>query len=188
MLRSTFLMTKIIFLTLLIAGIFTAASLATNEAYAAIDMFLKIDGIEGESTDEGHEGEIQVESLQWGVDNKVKNRGGGGGPGKVTIQDLSFLIEFEKASPKLMEACAEGKQIPEAVLTLRKGSNDKYLTITLTDVIISSYETETSMKTAQLDKVSLNFSKIEFEYQQRDRDGNPIDEPVTGSASKHGRK
>ena len=180
-------MSKILILTLLIAVIFTVGSLATNEAYAAIEMYLKIDGIEGESTDPGQVDEIDVESLQWGVVNQDKKRGEAG---KVTIQDLNFIMVFNKSSPKIMEASAEGKQIPKAVLTLREGGDDKYLTITSTEVIISSYQTGTDpmSTTAQLDKVSLNFGKIEFEYQQRDRDGTPIDEPVTGSASKHGRK
>jgi len=158
-------------------------SLATNEAYAAIDMFLKIDGIDGEANDEG---EIKIESLQWGLTNQDKKRGGGG---KVAIQDLSFLMAFEKASPKLMQAVADGKQIPKAVITLEKSNHgETYLKITLTEVLISSYETEVSMQTVQSDKVSLNFGKILFEYQQRDSDGKAIGEPVAGSASKHGRR
>lgn len=182
-------MSKIILLTLLIAGIFTAGSLATNEAYAAVDMFLKIDGIEGESTTEGHEGEIEVESWQWGLTNKVKHRGGSVESGKITIQDLNFVMDFEKASPKLMQVCADGKHISEVVLTLRKGGTTvDYLTVTLTDVIISSYQTGTNARfdTYPTEELSLNFNKIKYEYLQQDEEGEPID-PVSGSASKHGR-
>jgi len=183
-------MTKTIVLILLIAGIFTAGSLATNEAYAAVDMFLKIDGIDGESTDAGHEGEIEIESLQWGLTNKDKK---GGGAGKVTIQDLSFVMIFDKASPKLMQAVADGKQFPEAVLTLKNSKHaEEYLTIIMTDVRISSYQTgigNTLSPTTQLDEVSLNFDKIMFEYQQHDKvSKTPTGEIVTASASKHGRK
>ena len=162
-------------------------SFATNEAYAAIDMFLKIDDIKGESTTAGHEGEIDIETLQWGLTNQDKKRGGAG---KVTIQDLSFVMFFDKASPKLMQAVADGKQFPEAVITFRESRDDaKILTITLTDVLISSYQTGVSQMSPDslLDEVSLNFDKIFFVYQQHDSDGEAI-EPVTGSASKHGRK
>ena len=185
-------MTKTIFLTLLIAGILTVGSLATNEAYAAVDMFLKIDGIEGESTDAGHEGEIEILSYDWGETNEGKAHagGGGGGPGKVSLQDFNFAMIFEKSSPKLMQACAEGKHIPEAILTVRKagfaaGSEpDPYLTITLTEILISSYQTGDSGEpdTVPVDHVSLNFEKIKFEYQP-----DTSEPPVEGSASKHGR-
>jgi len=182
-------LSKLIILTLLIVGIFTVGSLATNEAYAAIDMFLKIDDIKGESTTAGHEGEIDIETLQWGLTNQEKKRGGAG---KVTIQDLSFVMKFEKASPKLMEAVADGKQFPEAVITFRESRPvAEYLTITLTEVLISSYQTGIGQMNpnSQLDEVSLNFDKITFKYQQLDEDGEVIDAPpVTGSASKHGRK
>ena len=190
-------MTKTLFLTLLIAGIFTAGSLATNEAYAAVDMFLKIDGIDGESTDEAHEGEIEILSFSWGETNEGKAHagGGGGGPGKVSLQDFNFAMIFEKSSPKLMQACAEGKHIPKAILTVRKagfaaGSEpDPYLTITLTEILISSYQTGGSADddAVPVDSVSLNFAKIDFEYQQQNDRGDPVDRPVSGSASKHGR-
>lgn len=182
-------MSKIMLLTLLIAGIFTVGSLATNEAYASVEMFLKIDGIEGKSTTEGHEGEIEVESWQWGLTNKVKHRGGSVESGKITIQDLNFVMDFEKASPKLMQACADRKHISEVVLTLRKGNTDvDYLTVTLTDVIISSYQIgiDAQSDTFPTEELSLNFNKIKYEYIQQDKGGEPID-PISGSASKHGR-
>ena len=111
--------------------------------------------------------------------------------GKVTIQDLNFVMNYDKASPKLMQACADGKKISEAVLTLRNPKFDaEYLTITLTDVIISSYQTGTDTRIDKVptDEVSLNFGKIKYEYQQQDKEGNPEGDSVTGSASKHGRR
>jgi len=182
-------LSKLIILTLLIVGIFTVGSLATNEAYAAVDMFLKIDGIDGEANDEG---EIKIDSFQWGLTNQDKKRGGGGGAGKVTIQDLSFVMKFEKASPILMQAVADGKQFPDAVITfIEQRHGAEYLTITLTEVRISSYLTgygDTLAPTSQFDEVSLNFDKITFVYQQPVKEGEAIPEPVEGSASKHGRK
>src|SRR3712207_8560183 len=38
-------------------------------------------------------------------------RSGGGGAGKVTMQDFHFTMKMNKASPKLMLACAQGDHI-----------------------------------------------------------------------------
>ena len=88
----------------------------------AYDAFLKLDGIEGESNDKTHKGEIEISSYSWGVANSGSfSHGGGGGEGKATFQDLHFGMPMSKASPKLMSACATGKHIPSAVLDLPQG-------------------------------------------------------------------
>ena len=187
-------MTKTIFLTLLIAGILTVGSLATNEAYAAVDMFLKIDGIEGESTDAAHMGEIEILSYKWGETSGKPHAGGGGGAGKVSLQDMTITMAYEKSSPKLMQATNSGKSFEEVILTVRKAGGDAarepFLTIKMTDIVISSYQTGGSAAddTVPIDTVALNFAKIDFEYQQQDEEGGAIGEPVSGSASKHGRR
>jgi type VI secretion system secreted protein Hcp len=112
---------------------------------AAVDYFLKIDGIEGESADRRHKGEIQIDSFSWGVSNpsSIGSGSGGAGAGKVSYSDLSFTAMFGKHSPQLVRACATGKHFPEAVLTGRKagGGQQEYLKIELKDVLVSSYAT-----------------------------------------------
>ena len=88
---------------------------------AAVDYFLKIDGIPGESTDSKHKNEIDIESWSWGEANSGSHAyGGGGGAGKVSVQDFNFTMHVNKASPKLFLACATGQHIKEALLTCRK--------------------------------------------------------------------
>ena len=88
----------------------------------AFDAFLKIDGIDGESTDKFHPGEIEISSFSWGVTQTGSiGSGGGGGAGKASFQDLHFSSSISKASPNLMIACATGEHIKEATLTVRKG-------------------------------------------------------------------
>ena len=109
----------------------------------AYDAFLKLDGIEGESNDKAHKGEIEISSYSWGVANSGSfSHGGGGGEGKATFQDLHFGMPMSKASPKLMSSCATGKHIPSAVLTCRKagGTQTEFLKIKLADVLVSSYQ------------------------------------------------
>src|SRR5262245_38096356 len=111
---------------------------------AAVDYFLKIDGVEGESAQEGHVGEIEVLSFSWGESNSAGTaaHGGGGGAGKVTMQDFHFTMKSSKASPKLMLACASGQHIKQAVLTARKAGErpQEFLKYRLADVLVSSYQ------------------------------------------------
>jgi type VI secretion system secreted protein Hcp len=143
---------------------------------AAVDYFLKIDGIEGESQDSKHKNEIDLESWSWGESQTgAHSAGGGGGAGKVHMQDLHFVMKMNKSSPKLMLACASGQHIPKAVLTMRKAGKEQqeYAKITMTDLLVSSYQTGGSAKgdIIPLEQVSLNYAKIEFEYKEQKTDG-----------------
>lgn len=133
---------------------------------AAVDYFLKIDGIEGESSDAKHKGEIDVESWSWGETQASQGAGGGGGAGKVVRQDFHFVVHTGKQSPKLMLACATGQHIKTGVLTCRKAGGDfqlEFLKFQLTDVLVSSYNvgaTQVGGDPVPRDSFSLNFVKI----------------------------
>jgi type VI secretion system secreted protein Hcp len=135
---------------------------------AQADMFLKIDGIEGESADHKHKGEIDLESWSWGASNSGSaHMGGGAGTGKVSMHDFSFTMQINKATPKLAEKCATGEHIKKAVLTCRKAGTDPqpYLTVTFSDLLVSSYQTGGhGGSPIPQESVTLNFAKIEFEY------------------------
>ena len=93
---------------------------------AAVDYFLKIDGIDGESMDHKHMGEIQIESWSFGETQAGSHSsGGGGGAGKVQMQDFHFVMKVSKASPKLFLACATGQHIKKAVFVCRKAGKDQ---------------------------------------------------------------
>lgn len=142
---------------------------------AAVDYFLKIDGIEGESQDAKHKAEIDLLSFNWGETQIGAHRGmGGGGAGKVEMQDFQFVALASKASPKLLLACANGEHIKSAVLVARKAGKEQqeYLKVTLSDLLVSSYQVGgTEGGVLPTDQVSLNFSKIEFEYKEQKPDG-----------------
>jgi len=143
---------------------------------AAVDYFLKIDGVPGESTDSKHKDEIDLESWSWGETNAgFHSGGGGGGAGKVSMQDFHFVMKVNKASPKLFLSCATGQHIPKAVLTCRKagGEQQEFLIWTFTDLLISSYQTggASGSSVVPTDQISFNFSKIEVEYKVQNKDG-----------------
>jgi type VI secretion system secreted protein Hcp len=141
----------------------------------AVDYFLKIDGVPGESADAKHKGEIQLESFSWGETNPGGGgMGGGGGAGKVQMQDLVVTMLVSKASPKLMLACATGKHYKEAVLTVRKAgkSQQEFLIFKFKDVIVTSYQTGGSAQSDLLvDQASLGFSTIQLDYRPQKADG-----------------
>lgn len=143
---------------------------------AVVDYFLKIDGIEGESQDSKHKGEIEIESWSFGeVQTGTASHGGGLGAGRVQMQDFNFVMKVNKASPKLFLACARGDHIKSAVLTCRKAGKEQqeYLKVTFSDILVSSFQTSGSggADILPMDQISLNFSKIEFEYREQRPDG-----------------
>jgi type VI secretion system secreted protein Hcp len=148
---------------------------------AAVDYFLKLDGIDGESTDDKHKNEIDVLSWSWGeTQSGSHSGGGGGGAGKVSMNDFHFVQKVNKATPKLMLACATGQHIKEAKLTCRKAGGDQqeYMTVKFSDLLVSSYQTGGSQgDVVPIDQISLTFSKIEFEYKAQKPDGS-LDAPV----------
>src|SRR5262245_54497218 len=142
----------------------------------ATDYYLKIDGIEGESEDDKHKGAIELQSFSWGETQQgTMAFGGGGGAGKVQFQDIHCASHTSKASPKLAIACATGQHIPKVVLTVRKagGNQEDYYKVTLTDVLVSSYQSGGSegANAVPMDQFSLNFATIEFEYKPQKNDG-----------------
>lgn len=143
---------------------------------AAVDYFLKLDGIEGESQRDSHKGSIELESWSFGETNTGTFAvGGGGGAGKVNMQDFHFVMPINKASPKLFEACATGKHIPTAKLTCCKAGDgaQEFYKVTFTDLLVSSFQTGGSTGSTNLptEQISLNFAKIEMEYAEQGSDG-----------------
>jgi type VI secretion system secreted protein Hcp len=141
---------------------------------AAVDYFLKLDGIDGESTDDKHAGEIEVLSWSWSEAHSGPGPGaGGGGAGKVQMQDFHFTARVSRASPKLLVACASGQHVQKARLTCRTAGKapQEFLKITFSDILISSFQTGGSSDVVPLDQVSLAYGKIDVEYREQKANG-----------------
>jgi type VI secretion system secreted protein Hcp len=149
----------------------------------AVDYFLKLDGIPGESADAKHKGEIDVLAFSWGVSQAgPSGRGVGVSAGKAIFEDLLVVARTSKASPKLWQACATGQHLKMAVLTCRKAGKTplEFLKITLTDVTITSYEIDSSDEELPLDQVALAFAKVETEFISVDSKGKAQPPVTTG--------
>ena len=151
---------------------------------AAVDYHLELEGVPGESGDSKHKGQIQIESFSWGCSNSGGHSvGGGGGAGKVSFQDIHLTTGVNKASPVLMQKCADGSHIKKAVLHVRKqgGDQQEYYTVTMEDLLVSSYQSggHAGGGTVPMDQFALNFTKILFDYKPQKPDGS-LDSPVHG--------
>ena len=133
----------------------------------AASMFLKLEGVDGESLDHKHKGEIEILSFSWGVSQAISHTGGGGGAtGKVQVSDFSIVKQMGTSSPQLMEKCCSGQHIPDVTLTLvNKETNQTFYVIKLNDCLISSYSTGGAGGggAAPMDQVSFNFRSMDLQ-------------------------
>ena len=143
------------------------------------DLFLKLDGIPGESRDDKHKDEIDLVAFSWGVEHPDDGgRPGGGRPGgagragRPDFKPFSFQMRVNKASPALFLACASGKHIKEALLSVRKagGRPLEYLKIKFTDVLVTSFE-QSSGDDTPAETVAFDFGSIDLAYTSQDVSG-----------------
>jgi type VI secretion system secreted protein Hcp len=138
-------------------------------------MFLKLAGVNGESGDKVHKNEIDILAWSWGMSNTGSTHvGGGGGSGKVSVQDMSLTKWVDLASTTLMTSCCDGKHYDSAVLTVRKAGTTplEYLVITLTEVMVTSVSTGGSGGEDRLtENISLNFRKFQVDYKEQTTTG-----------------
>jgi type VI secretion system secreted protein Hcp len=153
---------------------------------AAVDFFLELDGIEGESGDSTHPNSIDVVSFSWSVaQGGIKFAGSGASAAKSDFTPIGIFKHIDKASPRLMLACATGEHIKSATLFLRDSSretNQEYFKITLSDVLVSSYKTgqATDGNGEILEEVSLSYQKVQVSYKLQNPAGGPDIEIKSG--------
>lgn len=149
---------------------------------AAVDFFLKLDGIDGESADRFHEKWIEIQSFSWGVSNAgATGAGGGGGAGKAVPSDFTFVIPMTSASPKILDSVLSGEHIKTAELSARKAGERQqdFLKWKLSDVLVSSYNTEGGGD-SPMESIALRFVKMEVSYSPQKADGSLATAITTG--------
>ena len=147
----------------------------------AMDMFIQIGALKGESVDKVHAGKTDVLAWSWGLSNSGSAHvGGGAGAGKVNVQDLSFTKYVDKSTPDLLLAACNGKHYKSALLTVRKAGEKplEYLKITMTEVLITSVSTGGSGGEDRLtENVTLNFAQVKLDYIEQTKEGGAGDKP-----------
>ena len=141
----------------------------------AVDMFLRLGDIKGEAKDAAHKDEIDILSWQWGCTQPATmGVGGGGGSGKVNIQNMTCMKKVDTSSTNLYLKCFNGKHYEDALLTVRKAGEVpvEYVKVTMFDVLVSSIQTGGSGgEDTVLETIDMNFAKVKIEYTPQNSDG-----------------
>jgi type VI secretion system secreted protein Hcp len=109
---------------------------------------------------------LEVFSWSWGATQIFDRTGGGGGAGKVELQDFHFSKKVDKSSPALFQACASGRHFPTATFIARKSGKgqQELMVVKFTDLLVSSYQTGGSSGDAMpTESISLNYASVEIE-------------------------
>jgi type VI secretion system secreted protein Hcp len=134
----------------------------------AVDMFLELDGVKGESVDKAHKDKIDILAWSWGLSNSgTFHHGSGGGAGKASFNDITITKYIDAASPNIMLFCANGKHFAKGKIIVRKAGEKplEYLTIEFDKVLVAAYSTGGGSGEERLtENVTLNFAKVKLEY------------------------
>ncbi|MGD1101858.1 MAG: type VI secretion system tube protein Hcp [Terriglobia bacterium] len=142
----------------------------------AIEYFLKLEDVKGESLSSKHKEEIEVLSWSWGASNPTSVFGSGLSAGKVSFSDINITKPVDKSSAKLLELCCTGKHIKSGVLTCAKSTGDKtpadYLIIKLEEIHIAGFQCGGARgDEVGSESLAMAFVKIEYEYKIQGKDG-----------------
>jgi len=141
----------------------------------AVDMFLVLDGIDGEAKDASYTDKIDVLAWSWGASQSgTFHSGGGGGSGKANFQDISVTKFVDSSTNVLLSHVAKGTHIATGKLIVRKAGDKPvdYLSIELEKIMVTSYSTGGSGGEDQLtENITLNFAKYKLSYQKQNDKG-----------------
>lgn len=144
-----------------------ALLLCSLAAQAALDLFLRLDGVTGDATDVWHRGEIVLTGYSFDFNQSATARVGGAGAGRVTISPFTVTKMTDSSSPRLALATASGQHFREATITVRRPGTEpfEFLRFVLTDVVVSGFSQDTAATGSQpMETVQLTFATIEMIY------------------------
>ncbi|HEX3435871.1 MAG TPA: type VI secretion system tube protein Hcp [Pseudacidobacterium sp.] len=139
----------------------------------AVDYFLDLDGIQGESQDEKFKDKIQLLSWSWGASNVSSVAGtGGSGAGKVDLSDFSTMTFFDKSTPKLFKSIVKGAHIAKGTLSaVKSGADGKpYLKVNFTEIFVTGLQMSASSEVPSV-SLSFTYNEIGVDYSLQDEKG-----------------
>jgi type VI secretion system secreted protein Hcp len=153
----------------------------------AFDAFLKIDGVNGESTRKGFEKQMEIQSFSWGAANPatIGAGGGGGGGGKVSVSTFNIMKKSDAASPLLFQACCQGDHYDKATVTLNKAGGKApvdFIKYEFEKVYVENIQWSGSSggDDTPTESVSFAFGKVSVTYTPQNPDGSK-GSPAVGS-------
>lgn len=176
-------------LTLALIGALSFGLIGANNAYAAVDYFMKIDGINGEATNSMRpsetEGWIQIDSIQWAISRGLITPSGSSAARESSapsISDVTVTKLTDSTSAKLMqESCCGGPKNVKIDFVVEAGDDTpaRYYTLTLENAQITAYNMNAGEKPSE--SITMTYTKITYNYKEGP---NPGENPDTFEISK----
>jgi type VI secretion system secreted protein Hcp len=139
----------------------------------AIDAYLQLGDIKGESADSAHQGWIECEAVQWSIrqpKSATASTAGGHTAERAELSDVTFHKICDLASPLLAQYCAMGKTVPKARFEFFRadgnGDRVKYYEVELENVLVSQVA-QGVRAGGMADTISLKFAKVKWKYTQQ---------------------
>ncbi len=164
-------------------GVFAAVLGVVSPVLGATDMFLKIEGIPGESTDDGHTDWIEIVAFNHGISQLVSGASRTGG--RADFMPFSVTKTIDKATADLHIYRANGKHIPKVEVEFCLATGDKhcFMKYTMTDVIVSAVSPNGSQGGDRpMEKISFTYGKIQW-YGKIKWEYTPIDQAGAARAT-----
>lgn len=140
----------------------------------AIDIYLQIEGIQGESMDDTHKKWMECSQVHWGVHqtrSATASTGGGHTAERVAMSDIVFSKLADLSSPILLQNCSMGRTIPRAKFEFmradQQGQRIKYFEVELENVLIGMVAARIDPGSILTENVTLKFSKVKWKYTQQ---------------------
>ncbi|MET3117219.1 type VI secretion system secreted protein Hcp [Undibacterium sp. GrIS 1.8] len=144
----------------------------------AIDVYLQIDGIKGESTDTDHKDWIECTGVQWEVlqpKTATSSTGGGHTAERCEHKDIVISKLADLSTPLLLQNSSSGKTIPKAKFEFMRadaqGQRIKYFEIELENVLIGGVSPEIAPGAILSEEVRFKYSKVKWKYTQQKVNG-----------------
>jgi type VI secretion system secreted protein Hcp len=147
-----------------VASVFAAFGVVAP-AEAAVDYFLEVNGVPGESTDAKQAKSIEILSYSWGASNGKKG---------VSLQDLNVTKPVDLASPPLFQRLVQGTSIPSVELIGRKAGEFQqiFLRFCFQDVRVTSVQQSGSVGgDVPSENVSFAYTSVSEQYTSQNPDG-----------------
>jgi type VI secretion system secreted protein Hcp len=139
----------------------------------AVDYFLKLDGIQGESQDDKNKDTIQLQSFSWGASQKSSVAGtGGSGAGKADLSDFTIMKYLDKASAPLFKSLVKGTHIKTGtVIAIKSGGDGKpFLKLDFKELYVTQVSFAASSEIPS-ETVSFSYNEIKIEYSTQNEQG-----------------
>ncbi len=139
-------------------------------------IYMQYAGVNGDVTEQSHKNWIELKSFRWGVGRSLSTKVGSAADRESSAPSVSEIVvtkDNDVASGNLMQEAlgGHGKTVQIDFVRTDKGQLDNYLTLSLTDTIISGYSHSAQGTDRPTESLSLNFVKVEFKTQQMTPEG-----------------